>query len=269
MNKYIKLLTGLVVTGTLWSCSKDSEPEPWLQSWPVITLEGDEVEYAEIGSDYTLPGFKATNTITGQDASDRVIVSIYDNINSRYVDDISTASAGMYTVYYDAVASEVTTDPGVSKTRSVFVYNPQVTTDIAGDYSVDVNASYHYRISSGENKTFAEVASDNKNDISEGINVSISQIAPSLYEINDLLGGLVEYVYGYSPNNPSFNFKDHAYLYLDTENNITLLTASFGYTPWNGNYNVTSLTDAEYDPQTGSISYKATINGFILTIVLN
>ena len=55
MNKYIKLLTGLVVTGTLWSCSKDSEPEPWLQSWPVITLEGDEVEYAEIGSDYTLP----------------------------------------------------------------------------------------------------------------------------------------------------------------------------------------------------------------------
>lgn len=269
MNKYIKLLAGVVVAGTMWNCSDTDEPDPWLQSWPKITLEGSAEEYVEIGSDYTLPGFTAINTIDNSDASDRVKVQIYDNINGKYVSGVSTAQPGMYTVYYTSIASDVQTDPGMSTKRTIYVYNPKVTEDIKGNYKVDIDASYRYRTSNGQNMTFAEVAAANNNDVSNGINVSIKKIAPSIYQINDLLGGLVSQCYGYAASYPSLNFQDRAYLYLDPENKLTLLTATFGYASWSGNYNVTEMNDAEYNPETGSISYKAVINGFILTILLN
>ena len=247
MNKYIKLLAGAVVVSSLWSCSKDDEPQPWLQSWPVITLEGEAEEYAETGTDYVLPGFTALNTIDGSDASDRVVVEIYDNISGRFVNAISTATPGMYTVYYTCLASEVTTNPGISTQRTVYVYNPAVTTDIAGKYNVNMSESCKLDFADGAfapGQDFVYWAANY--GVTDQYFETITQIAPGFFKFSDLFGGWYVQGRGYDSK-----YACVGYLSLNEDNTISLLSSSVA--GWGDS--ATGFENGKYDPETGVISW--------------
>lgn len=270
-----KIILSTLLAGTVLSfssCSDSDQAEPWIQWYPLITLEGDASCQVEVGSDWTLPGFSAVNTLTGEDATSAVKVLIYDVINGEYVSDISLDGPGMYTVYYMSDGSEVATYPSVEVTRAVYVYDPTVTTDIAGTWMVDVNNSRRVRYSgsnAGQNYTFQEVADANGNDISDGIPVVISKVLPGFFYVDDIEAGLVTMLYGYAAAYPSLNFQMHAYISMNAEGELTFLTGTFGYSYWQSYYEVTGF-EGSYDEETGTISYTADLGyyGFYLDVVL-
>lgn len=264
------LLAGMMLPFS--SCSDSEQQEPWIQWYPVVTLEGDETCQVEVGSDWTLPGFTAVNTLTGEDASSAVEVLIYDILNDDYISSIDVNTPGMYTVYYNSYGSEVASDPSVTKTRTVYVYDSSVDTDISGTYMVNLDNSFRVRYdgaNAGQSYTFAKVAESNSNDVSAGIPVKIEQIVPGIFYVDDIEAGLVSFLYGYGPRNPSFNFQMHAYVSLNKDNELSLLTSTFGYGGWASNYAIKDLSGT-YDPETGVIAYKVDVynQGFYLDVVL-
>lgn len=264
------LLAGMMLP--FCSCSDSDQQEPWIQWYPVVTLDGDETCRVEMGSDWTLPGFTAVNTLTGEDASSAVEVLIHDILNNEYVSSIDVNNPGMYTVYYNSYGSEVATDPSVTKTRTVYVYDSSVDTDLTGTYIVNADNSFRVRYtgaSAGQSLSFAQVAEANGNDISAGIPVKFEQVVPGIFYVDDIEAGLVSFLYGYGPRNPSFNFQMHAYVSLSKDNELSLLTTTFGYSPWAANYAIADF-NGQYDPQTGVITYSADLSrqGFNLDVVL-
>lgn len=271
MKKYLYSFALATVIIGLNSCD-GTQTEPQIQWYPVVTLEGDETCYVEVGSDWTLPGFTAVNTLTGEDATSAVEVSIYDIINGRYVSSIDLSGPGMYTVYYDSYGSVVETYPSVEKTRSVFVYDPTVEADISGTWMVNLDESYRIRYSgtnAGQELSFQEVADANDNDISDGIPVRISQVLPGFFYVDDIEAGLVTMLYGYAAAYPSYNFQMHAYISLNSDNEISFLTGTFGYSYWQANYAVTGF-EGEYDPETETLHYEVDLGnqGFYLDVLL-
>ena len=263
MKKYLYSLALFSAVVGLSSCDGE-QIEPHIQWYPIVTLEGDETCYVEVGSNWTLPGFTAVNTLTGEDATSAVEVSIYDVISRRYVSSIDISGPGMFTVYYTSYGSEVETNPSLEKTRTVYVYDPTVEADISGTYLVNADESTLNNISTGAVLyTFAEYAEvrGTTENISGGIPVTISQILPGFFLVDDLDAGLIDLILGYGPRNPSFNFQLRSYISLNSENEISLLTGTFGYAPWQSNYSLTNFV-GEYDPATGVISYEADMPGF-------
>lgn len=264
------LLAGVVLSFA--SCSDSKQDEPWIQWYPVVTLEGSETCEVEMGSDWTLPGFTAVNTMTGEDASSAVEVLIYDILNDDYVSSIDVNTPGMYTVYYNSYGSDVHTEPSVSKTRTVYVYDSSVDTDLSATYMVNTDNSFRVRYkgtNAGQTYSFAQVAEGNENDISAGIPVKFEQVVPGIFYVDDIEAGLVSMLYGYGPAYPTLNFQMHAYVSLNKDNEISLLTTDFGYSGWAANYAIADFS-GKYDPQTGVITYKADLSnqGFYLDVVL-
>lgn len=255
----------------LASCD-DTQQEPTIQWYPVITLEGDVTCYVEIGSDWTLPGYSAINTMNNTDATSDVEVLIYDVLHRSYVSSINTDDIGMYTVYYNSYGSMVATEPTVTKTRSIYVYDPTVTTNIEGTWMVNIDESYRIRYAganAGQKMTFNEVATANENSVSDGIPVVFSQLVPGFYYVDDIEAGLVTMLYGYAANYPQYNFQMHAYLSLSADNELTLLTSTFGYSGFASTYALTDF-EGQYDPETETIHYIADLGnqGFYLDVVL-
>ena len=263
MKKYLYSLAFAAVTMGLTSCD-GTQTEPTIQWYPVVTLEGDETCYVEVGSNWTLPGFTAVNTLTGEDATSAVEVSIYDIIAGAYVSRIDTSGPGMYNVYYTSYGSMVATTPTVEKVREVFVYDPTVEADISGTWMVNADESLLISLSTGAVLyTFQEYAEARKTDgnIAGGIPIRISQVLPGFFYVDDLDAGLIDLIIGYGPNNPSFNFQLHAYISLNSDNEISQLTGTFGYAPWQGNYSLTNFM-GQYDPENDVITYTADMPGF-------
>ena len=265
-------MTAVALVG-FTSCD-DTQEEPHIQWYPVVTIDGPSEYQIELGDSFTVPGFKAVNTLTGEDASSAVTVSIYDVIAGEYVDAVSTASPGIYNIYYTSAASEVqpSSDYDIYKQVDVYVYDPTVTSDISGTWMVNVDDSYRVRYAganAGQTLSFAAVAEANENNISAGIPVNFSQIVPGFYYVDDIEAGLVTMLYGYAAAYPSYNFQMHAYVSLDSDNKLTVLTNTFGYSYWATNYALTGF-NGEYDPANDVIKYQADLGnqGFYLDVVL-
>ena len=277
MKKYLYSLAIAAAAFGMTSCDSTQE-EPHIQWYPVVTLEGEDTYYLELGQDFTLPGFTAVNTLTGEDASSAVTVLIYDVIAGEYVESISTASPAMYNVYYISKASEVSPSPDYDmyKQRDIYVYDPTVEVDLSGTWMVNADESYRVRYAganAGQELSFAEVAEANGNDISAGLPVVISQVLPGFFYVDDISAGLIAYVYDYINSYagyPAWYWQNYAYITLNSENEISYLTGGFGYTPWEGNYGVTAFEDGVYNPEDGTISYIVDLGGqgFYLDVVL-
>lgn len=273
MKKYIYSLLSAVALLGFTSCD-DTQEEPHIQWYPVVTVEGPSKYQLELGESFAVPGFTAVNTMTGEDASSAVTVTIYDVIAREYVDAITTDSPGWFNIYYTSAASEVqlSSNYNIYKQVDVYVYDPTVTSDISGTWMVNVDDSFRVRYSganAGQELSFAAVAEGNNNDISAGIPVKISQIVPGFYYVDDLEAGLVSMLYGYAAGYPSLNFQMHGYVSLDSENKLTVLTTTFGYSGWATNYALTDF-EGEYVPGENVIKYRATLGnqGYYLDVVL-
>ena len=242
MKKYIYSLAIAAAAFGLTSCDGTQE-EPHIQWYPVVTLEGDQTIYLEVGQDFVLPGFTAINTLTGEDASDAVQVMIYDVIAGDYVDAISTAGPGMYNVYYISYASEVNPSPDYDmiKQRDIFVYDPTIETDISGSYNINMDETIY--LSNGW--TFA-YAAEYYGNVSQ-TTISISQLLPGFFYVSDLLAGWYDQIRAYGPN-----YAMTGYISLNSDNSITLLSSYIR--GWGDGLD--GLWDGEYDPETQTITYE-------------
>lgn len=250
MKKYLySLMTAIVLLGFATSCDGTQE-EPHIQWYPVVTLEGESTYYLELGENFTLPGFTAVNTITGEDASSAVKVMIYDVIAGDYVDKISTASPGMYNVYYISEASEVSpsSDYQMIKQRDIYVYDPTIETDISGSYNINMGESIY--LSNG--KTFAQAAEGYGNVDSS--TVAINQLLPGFFYVSDLLGGWYDQIRAYGSK-----YAMTGYISLNSDNSITLLSSHIA--GWGDGLD--GIWDGKYDPATQTITYDTQYAGSI------
>lgn len=248
MKKYLYSLVIASAAMGLASCSDSNQPQPQVQWYPVVTLEGDAVCYVEINSDWTLPGYSAVNTMTGEDATADVEVLIYDVIAGGYVRSIDTSSPGMYQVYYNSYGSIVTTNPTVYKIREVYVYDPTIEVDISGTYNINMEESIY--LSATVERPFSYYAEGYGYVTSSSI--QISQLLPGFFEVSDLLGGWYDQIRGYDVLNPGYDFKMSGYIALNSDNTITLLSS---YIPAWGD-SLDGMWDGEYDEETQTITYE-------------
>ena len=253
MKKYLYSLALASAVIGLNSCDS-TQDEPHIQWYPVVTLEGDEVCYVEVGSDWTLPGFTAINTMTGEDATSKVEVLIYDVIAGDYVPSIDTSYPGMYNVEYNSYGSEVSTTPTVQKIREVYVYDPDVTDSIAGTWVLNMSESYE--LYEGEKYYFA----DDYGDVTSV--VTISDVLPGFFNDGDLLCGLYSTVMNMDKNYASYLsqygpncFKLTGFLSMNTEGDITLLS----WQRYSSFFNGFSVSNGKYDMETETISYNAAL----------
>lgn len=131
-----------------------------------------------------------------------------------------------------------TNEQGYKKSvkRTVAVCDPTISTDIAGDYTVQ----------SGTYRSY-----NNKNADFKGFSVKITKLAPGLFYINDLMAGFYGQGRGYGAQ-----AELTGYLQLMSDNSIKLISSYVS--AWGDSAN--SFENAKYDPETGTISYDMTYN---------
>ena len=248
MKKYLYSLVALAALG-FTSCDGTQE-EPHVQWYPVVTLEGEDTYYLEVGEDFTLPGFTAVNTLTGEDVSSSVVVEILDVITGDYVSAISTDGPGMYNVFYYSFASEVDPSPDypMYKQRDIYVYDPTIELDISGSYNVNMDETIYL----ANGWTFAEAAENYGNVDSSTI--SVSQLLPGFFYVSDLLGGWYEQIRAYGSA-----YAMTGYISLNSDNSITLLSSYIR--GWGDGLD--GMWDGEYDPETETISYETWYAGSV------
>lgn len=247
MKKYLYSLALAAATIGMTSCDGTQE-EPKIQWYPVVTIEGESAYYLELGDSFTVPGFTAINTLTGEDASYAVDVLIYDVIAGDYVDAVDTSSPGMFNIYYISEASEVpvSSDYDIYKEVDVYVYDPTVETDISGYYNINMDDTYYLGAGALEGATFTEAAEYYGNVTSS--TVSVSQLLPGFFYFSDLLAGWYDQLRGYGSY-----YAMTGYVSLNSDNTLTLLSSYIA--GWGDG--LTSFSDGYYDEETETITYTA------------
>ncbi len=217
-------LFGLLALGMLAfsSCNDDNDEltDSRLTYYADLQMEGDEFMTVPVGSTFVDPGCKGT--LAGED--------ITNDIKIVGADDVDPNTVGFYYITYSAVGSD---GYPASVERTVCVYDPSVTTDISGDYTVQ-EGSYRYWFSSGATVMFS------------GYPVIIEQVVPGIFSISDMMGGYYDVRAGYGPR-----YAMSGYIQLTGDNEILALS---GYVPgWGDSYD--EFYDGSYDPETQTVTF--------------
>lgn len=225
MKKINLLIAALAFVG-LTSCDYDGSDDAKVTKYVTIELTGGNQTLVPVGSEYTDPGYTATEGT--EDVTSKVVVS---------GDQVDPDKVGIYNVTYsaknvDGFAAEVT--------RTVLVYDPSVTTDITGTYTVERGDGFN-----GDEGIFSS------NSI-VGNSVTLTQLAPGLYSISDWWGGLYDQTVGYGSA-----YCATGYFQLNADNTITGISAS---TPWG---DVLERGDGVYDPTTGKVVLNVELNYYL------
>ena len=207
----------------LTSCNDDNDEltDAKVTYYPTMELNGDETVLVPIGTEYVEQGCKAL--LRGEDVTNQVVIN--SNVNNNV--------AGMYQVNYTFTNTE-----GYSNTitRTVAVCDPTITTDIAGNYTVQDGT---YRIYNDKTSEFSKFS------------VSIKKLAQGLFYISDLMAGYYGQGVGYGAQ-----AELTGYLQLMSDNSLKLLSSYVS--AWGDSAN--SFENGKYDPATGTISYDMTYN---------
>ena len=252
MKNIIKtVVAGLVATFILASCS-DNDPAGLtrITHYPVFTLEGGNIYTVPVGSTYADPGFKAVEGT--EDVTSKVVVSITD-IDGEPVNSIETAAPTFYTVKYSAVNVD---GFEASTTRTVFVYDPSITTSMEGTYSTDMTNSIY----ENNGRTYASYATA-QGFVDQCVGIEFTELVPGIYAVNDIFGGWYAQIRNYGAS-----YEMTGYVSLDSENKISLMSSYVA--GWGDGLDY--IKEGVYDPATKTISYRVGYAGQIyLKVVLN
>lgn len=203
------------------SCSDDEQlTDSRITYYPVLEIQGDEFVQVPIGTSYTELGCKAT--LGGEDYTANVVTT----------GDVDASKAGLYFITYTATNAD---GFSVSASRTVAVCDPTITTDISGTYTLQPGSKRDYYSSDGTITTNFD-----------GYTVYISQAAPGIFEVSDVMGGYYDQRAGYGSS-----YAMSGYFQLKADNTIELLSSSV---PGWGD-SATGFENGKYDPATGEISY--------------
>lgn len=207
----------------LTSCNDDNDEltDAKVTYYPTLEIQGAKFVEVPIGTTYTELGCKGV--LRGEDCTSGIVTSGTVDVNTP----------GLYNINYT-----YTNEQGykTSTQRTVAVCDPTITTDIAGDYTVQEGTYRSY---------------NNKNADFKGFSVKITRLAPGLFYINDLMAGYYGQGVGYGAQ-----AELTGYLQLMSDNSIKLISSYVS--AWGDSAN--SFENAKYDAATGTISYDMTYN---------
>lgn len=207
----------------LTSCNDDNDEltDAKVTYYPTLEIQGAKFVEVPIGTTYTELGCKGV--LRGEDCTSGIVTSGTVDVNTP----------GLYNINYT-----YTNEQGYKKStqRTVAVCDPTITTDIAGDYTVQEGTYRSY---------------NNKNADFKGFSVKITRLAPGLFYINDLMAGYYGQGVGYGAQ-----AELTGYLQLMSDNSIKLISSYVS--AWGDSAN--SFENAKYDAATGTISYDMTYN---------
>ena len=218
-------LFGLLMAGVLLgltSCNDDNDEltDSRLTYYADLQLQGDEFMLVPIGSNFSDPG--CIGTLAGEDITDKIVVEGADEVDPN--------SPGFYYITYSAVGSD---GYPASVERTVCVYDPSVTTDMSGEYTVQ-EGSFRYWFATGAVVPFS------------GYPVTIERIVPSIFSISDMMGGYYDQRAGYGPR-----YMMGGYLQLTNDNEVIALSAIVP--GWSDSYD--EFYDGSYDPETHTVTF--------------
>ena len=220
------MLAGVLLGLTSCNDDKDELTDSRLTYYADLQMQGDEFMAIPVGTPFVDPG--CTGTLAGED--------ITSQIKIVGADDVDTNTLGFYDITYTAYGSD---GFPASVTRTVCVYDPSVTTDMSGDYTVQ-EGSFRYWFSTGVTVMFS------------GYPVSIERIVPGIFYISDMMGGYYDVRAGYGPR-----YAMNGYLQLTIDNEINALSA---YVPgWGDTYD--EFYDGSYDPETQTVTFDIDYGG--------
>ncbi len=211
-------------------------------------LDGGDQYLLPVGTPYTEPGVKAFEN--GVDVSTKMTIS--------GTEDVDPDKIGLYTITYSAVNVDGFSN---SATRTVFVYDPTVTTDISGDYSVDATISKRVQLSNSKIIKYSDMPSIyGAGDFSSYI-VKLEQVVPGIFSVTDLFGGY--YAEGRGLSTP---YEMKGYVSLTPDNRLELCSSHVD--SWGDSLD--EMKDGVFDPATGIVKWSSIYAGaYSFDVVLN
>ena len=212
-------------------------------------LDGGQDYLLPVGTPYVEPGVKAIEN--GVDVTSKMIV--------KGTTDVDQNKIGLYTISYSAKNVDGFAS---SATRTVFVYDPTVTADISGDYSVDATTSQRVQDSNGKIIKYSDMQGlYGFGDFSTYV-VKLTKIVPGIFSVTDFFGGYYPEGRGYTP---AGTYEMTGYASLTPDNKLELCSSFVD--AW-GN-SLTGFTGGVYAPATGIVKWSAAWSGYSFNVVLN
>ena len=227
------------------SCNDDNDvlSDTKLTYYVDLQLNGEDFVLVPLGSAYTDAGCKAE--LSGEDYSSHLV--------TEGVSDVNVNKVGFYEITYSAVNPD---GYPVSVSRTVCVYDPEVTTSIKGSYQPDMAATKYGK----KGQTFADYAASYGNT-TQCTGITFTEVAPGIFSVNDIFAGWYYQIRAYAAK-----YCMTGYVNLDAENNIHLISSYIS--GWGDSLDY--LKDGKYDPETGQITYSLSYaNQIFMDIVLN
>jgi len=215
MKHIFKTMAFLLTTVLFVGCQKiTTDGVTQITYYPVFTLTGGSTLTVPVGQTFTDPGvicMEGENDITGK-------VKVSGSVNTNQL--------GVYQLTYSAI--NVDGFAG-SATRTVVVYNPAITTDISGAYTVAAGTN-RTTLSSGAKTAYS------------GYPVNITLMAPGVFYVSDFFGGYYDKRAAYGSS-----YAMTGYISLNEDNSIDLISSHVS--GWGDG--LTELDNASYDPDSG------------------
>lgn len=225
MKKINLFIAALALMG-FTSCDYDGSDDAKVTQYVNIELTGGSETLVPVGTTYTEPGYTATEGT--EDVTSKVIVG---------GDQVDANKVGIYNVTYSAENKD---GFSVEMTRTVLVYDPSVTTDITGTYTVETGKGYN-----GDESIF-------ENNSVVGNTVTLTQLAPGLYSISDWWGGLYDQTVGYGSM-----YSATGYFQLNADNTINGIS---GTSVWG---DVLESGTGAFDPVSGKVSLTVAMTYYL------
>lgn len=200
-------------------------------------MTGDAQYLLPKGTPYVEPGVKALEN--GEDISSKMTTTGTIDINK----------VGFYDLTY--TASNVDGFSSSTK-RTVIVYDPTITADISGKYSVDLTYSNRFQFSNSAVVKYSKLYTTyGKGDFST-YEVTITKFLPGIYTVSDFFGGYYVEGRGYAAT-----YAMTGYFSLNPDNTIDLLSSHIE--GWGDALD--ALKNASFDPVTNSLQWGAEYGG--------
>lgn len=232
MKKILYTLLLCVSFVVLASCEDETtQDHSLITHYITFEMNGDPEMVIPVGTVYEEPGIVAME-------GDEDVTSSITTVGS-----VDGNSVGVYNLVYSVVNKD---GFGSTVSRTVIVYDPSVTEDISGTYTV-APGSNRYTASSGATVAF------------DGYAITLTQKVPGIFAVSDYMGGYYDQRADYGSQ-----YAMKGYLKLNADNTLEALNGDVA--GWGDS--LSSFENGVYAPATGTISYELGYASFIFNITL-
>lgn len=226
--KIFKISIIAVLSVLFIACEKETADLSESTYYVAFDIQGDNPLIVQVGGSFVDPGCIATEKGVDVTASKMTVNS---NVDPNVM--------GLYQVEYSAVNKDGLKSRAI---RNVIVCNPNVTTDISGEYYAALGTQRIYN-----NVTITPFNGPTLKSV-------ITRLAPGFFSVSDFFSGYYAVRAGYGAN-----YAMTGYIALNEDNTIGLVSSSVK--GWGDSLD--ALKNASYNPITGNIYWEADYAGIM------